>query len=196
MIENLEQFLYNYGYLAVFIGTFLEGEIFLFVAGFFIKHEFLQPLPTLVFSILGALSHELIYFFIGRWKGRAFLLGNRYTKRRYRKAKRLIEKYGVLSLFIIRFLYGMRIVPMMLMGATGFSLYKFLFFNLVSLVIWAVLFLSIGYMFGHAAEILFGKIKDVYFVIGVAVIIIGLLVYAMYYFKNKNSCRRENERFD
>lgn len=196
MVENLERFLDSYGYLAVFIGTFVEGEIFLLVAGFFIKHEFLQPVPTLIFSILGALTHELIYFFLGRWKGRAFLLGNRYTKRRYRKAKRLIEKYGIFSLFIIRFLYGMRVVPMMLMGATGFSLYKFLFFNVLSLIIWAVLFLSIGYMFGHAAEVLFGKIKDIYFVAGIGVIFLGLVVYVFYYLRSKNSCRREDERFD
>lgn len=196
MIENLEQFLNSYGYIAVFIGGFVEGEIFLLVAGFFIKHGFLQPFPTLIFSILGALSHELIYFFLGRWKGRAFLLGNKYTKRKYRKAKRLINRYGVLSLFFIRFLYGMRIVPMILMGATGFSLYKFLFFNILSLIVWAVLFLSIGYLFGHAVEVLFGKIKDIYFVAGIAVIFLGLFVYVFYYVISKNSCRREDERLD
>ncbi|MCX7738917.1 MAG: DedA family protein [Hydrogenothermaceae bacterium] len=190
MIENLEQFMRDYGYLAVFIGTFLEGEIFLLVAGFFVKHEFLQLIPTLIFSILGALFHELIYFFLGRWKGRAFLLGNRYTKRRYRKAKKLIDRYGVFSLFIIRFLYGMRIVPMMLFGATGFSFYKFLFFNMISLVIWAVIFLSIGYGFGHAAEVAFGRLKDVYFIFGIGVIILGLVVYVVYHLKSKKAVGR------
>lgn len=185
MVENLEQFFNDYGYLAVFIGTFVEGEIFLLVAGFFVKHDFLQPIPTLIFSILGSLSHELIYFFLGRWKGRAFLLGNRYTKKRYRRAKRLIEKYGVFSLFIIRFLYGMRIVPMMLFGATGFSFYKFLFFNIISLIIWSVIFLCVGYGLGHTAEILFGKIKDVYFIFWITVILVGLVVYIIYHLMSK-----------
>lgn len=192
MIENLEQFLNQYGYLAVFLGTFIEGEIFLVVAGFFVKHGFLQPIPTLIFSILGAFTHELIYFFIGRWKGRAFLLGNRYTKKRYRKAKRLIEKYGILSLFFIRFFYGMRVVPMMLFGATGFNLYRFLFFNIISLIIWAIIFLTFGYIFGHAAEIIFGKIKDVYLAFGIAVIVIGLILYAIFYIKGKNKERRKD----
>lgn len=190
MIENLEQFLHNYGYFAVFIGTFVEGEIFLVVAGFFIKHHFLQPIPTLIFSILGALTHELIYFFLGRWKGRAFLLGNRYTKRKYRNAKKLINRYGILSLFIIRFLYGMRIVPMMLMGATGFSIYKFIFFNVLSLIIWSVLFLGIGYIFGHAAEIYFGNIKNVYLIVGVVIVLAVFLIYNIYsIFKVKKAIR-------
>ncbi|MEZ0323393.1 MAG: DedA family protein [Hydrogenothermaceae bacterium] len=185
MIENLEQFLNQYGYIAIFIGTFIEGEIFLIVAGFFIKHGFLEPIPTFIFSILGALTHELIYFFLGRWKGRNFLLGNRYTKRRYRKAKRLIDKYGVLSLFFIRFLYGMRVVPMMLFGATGFNFYKFLFFNVLSLIIWATIFLSLGYLFGQTAEIIFGKLKDIYLLVGIIIIIIGIIIYLFYHFKRK-----------
>lgn len=184
MIENLEQFLDSYGYLAVFIGTFIEGEFFLLVAGFFVKNGFLQPIPTLIFSILGALTHEIIYFFLGRWKGRAFLLGNRYTKRKYRMAKKLINRYGILSLFIIRFLYGMRIVPMMLMGATGFNVYKFLFFNILSLIIWAMIFLSIGYIFGHAAQMLLGNIKDVYFAIGLFFVFIVFLILI---YKSKKS---------
>jgi membrane protein DedA with SNARE-associated domain len=177
MIENFEQFLNSYGYFAVFIGTFLEGEFALLVAGFFIKHGFLEPLPTLIFSILGALVHELIYFFLGRWKGRHFLLGNKYTKRKYRKMKGLIQKYGIFSLFIIRFMYGMRVVPMMLMGASGFNFYKFLFFNILSLIIWAVLFLYIGYLFGHVATMLFGEAKHYFFIVGMVVFIIGLLIY-------------------
>jgi membrane protein DedA with SNARE-associated domain len=180
MVENLESFLSSYGYFAVFVGTFIEGELFLLVAGFFIKHGFLQPIPTFVFSILGALTHELIYFFLGRWKGRHILLGNKYTKKRYRKAKRLVEKYGIYSLFIIRFLYGMRVVPMMLMGATGFNIYKFLFFNVLSLIIWASIFLTLGYILGHTAYMILGDLKHYYFIFGLSVVIGGLIFYMLY----------------
>ncbi len=180
MFENLENFLASYGYIAVFLGTFIEGELFLLVAGFFIKHGFLQPLPTFLFSILGALTHELIYFFLGRWKGRHILLGNKYTKKRYKKAKKLVEKYGIYSLFAIRFLYGMRVVPMMLMGATGFNLYKFLFFNILSLIIWTVIFLSLGYFLGHIAITLFGDLKHYYLIFGLIIVFVGLLVYLFY----------------
>ncbi|WP_297890292.1 DedA family protein [Sulfurihydrogenibium sp.] len=186
MIENMESFLNSYGYFAVFIGTFIEGELFLLVAGFFIRHEFLQPLPTFIFSILGALTHELIYFFLGRWKGRHILLGNKYTKRRYKKAKKLVEKYGIFSLFIIRFIYGMRVVPMMLMGATGFNLYKFLFFNILSLIIWATIFLSLGYFLGHIAITLFGDLKHYYLIFGLTVVFVGLLVYLFYALITRN----------
>lgn len=177
MIENIGQFLSNYGYITVFIGTFLEGELFLLVAGFFVKHGFLSPIPTVVFSILGALSHELMYFFIGKWKGRHFLLGNKYTKRKYIKAKKLVEKYGTLSIFLVRFIYGMRIVSMTLLGATGYNMYKFIFFNIISLIIWSVFFLFIGYIFGHIATLIFGEVRNYFLLAGIIVILLGFLLY-------------------
>ncbi|WP_457623749.1 DedA family protein, partial [Persephonella sp.] len=110
MIEGLEHFLKHYGYIAVFIGTFLEGELFLLIVGFFIKLKMLNPYISLVSAMSGAFLHEIMYFMLGKWKGREFLLGNVYTRKKYRKAKQLVEKYGIFSIFIIRFLYGMRMV--------------------------------------------------------------------------------------
>ncbi|RUM47733.1 MAG: DedA family protein [Hydrogenothermus sp.] len=175
-METLEQFLKNYGYIAVFIGTFLEGEIFVLITGFFIKLGYLKIIPSFVFASLGVIVHELIYFFLGRWKGREFLLKNRYTRKKYRKAKQFLEKYGVLSIFIVRFLYGMRIVPIVLMGASGFNVYKFLFFNILSLFIWMSIYLSLGYVFGKLAEVYFGKAKEYYFIaVGILFAIITLI---------------------
>jgi len=136
----------------------------------------------------GAFLHEIIYFLIGRWKGRAILLKNRYTRKEYKRAKKLLDKYGVLSIFIIRFLYGMRMIPMMLMGATGFGAWKFIVFNLLSLFFWAVIYLSVGYYFGKAAEHLFGEAKEYYF-LAVAVLILlllGVLIYPKLSEKLKN----------
>jgi len=68
---------------------------------------------------------------------------------------------------------------MMLMGATGFGAGKFVFFNLISLFFWAVIYLSVGYFFGKAAEHLFGEAKEYYFMV-VAVIIFALFLILIY----------------
>ncbi len=125
----------------------------------------------------GAFLHEIIYFYLGRWKGREFLLRNNYTRKQFRRVKNLFDKYGVLSIFIIRFWYGMRIIPMVLMGATGFSVGKFIFFNIISLFFWAVIYLSIGYMFGKAAETFFKEAKEYYFIAaGILLLIISFIL--------------------
>ncbi|EDP74296.1 DedA family protein [Hydrogenivirga sp. 128-5-R1-1] len=175
----------NYGYIAVLIGTFLEGEVFLLIVGIFVKLNYLNPVLSWFTAILGALFHEVIYFFLGKWKGREFLLRNSYTRKKYRKAKKLIEKYGVFSIFIIRFMYGMRIVPMVFMGAVGYNTYKFLFFNVISLTIWAALYIYLGYLFGKAAEIFFGKAKEYYFTAAGIILLTATLTLLFFSFKNK-----------
>jgi len=155
------------------------------IVGFFIKVSFLKPLPSLFFAISGAFVHEILYFLLGRWKGREFLLGNSVTRRKYRKAKKLVEKYGIFSIFIIRFLYGMRVVPMVLFGATGFSMAKFSFFNILSLIIWAFLYIGLGYVFGHTAEKIFGKAKEYYLIIAGIIVLLGTLYLLYSWIKSK-----------
>jgi membrane protein DedA with SNARE-associated domain len=126
-----------------------------------------------------------MYFFIGKWKGRNFLEQNKYTQKSFEKAKELLNKYGVYSIFIIRFLYGMRMVPMMLMGASGIGIVKFTIFNLISLLVWAVVYLTVGYFFGHTAEVVFGKVKEYYFMFIIVVIVIITLIAMYPYIKRK-----------
>ena len=77
----------------------------------------------------------------------------------------------------------MRLVPMVLMGATGFSIKKFLIFNVLSIFIWMSVYLYLGYIFGKLAETMFGKAKEYYFAFVIVLLIIffvGLFVYKIY----------------
>ncbi len=155
------------------------------VVGFFIKVGFLKPVPSLLFAISGAFIHEILYFLLGRWKGREFLLRNSATRKKYRTAKKLVEKYGVFSIFIIRFLYGFRVVPMVLFGATGFNMGKFAFFNIISLVIWAFIYIGLGFIFGHTAEKIFGKAKEYYLIIAGVIVAVGTAYLLYSWIKSK-----------
>ena len=139
----------------------------------------LNPVLSLFSAILGAFCHEILYFLFGKWKGRDFLENNKYTKKTFERAKEVLNKYGVYSIFVIRFLYGMRMVPMMLMGASGLGVVKFTIINLISLLIWAIFYLSLGYFFGKVAELMFGKVKEYYYIL-VIVLLIGITSFIFY----------------
>lgn len=70
---NLQQIITDYGYISVLIGTFLEGETILIVAGFMAHRDYLE-LPLVILSaFVGTLAGDQLYFYIGRIKGKAFL---------------------------------------------------------------------------------------------------------------------------
>jgi len=140
---------------------------------------------SLLFAISGAFLHEILYFLFGKWKGKQILEKNKYTKKTFEKAKEILNKYGIYSIFIIRFLYGMRMVPMMLMGASGIGVVKFTIINLISLFIWAGVYLSLGYFFGKMAELFFGKVKEYYYWL-LIFIIIAITIFIFFPFIKKN----------
>ena len=64
---NLEEVVTHYGYIGILIGTFLEGETILIIAGFLrivaIRITFRHSC-----RIFGSLIGDQLYFYIGRFK--------------------------------------------------------------------------------------------------------------------------------
>ncbi len=54
-----ESLLQDFGYLAVFVGTFLEGEAILITAGFFASRGYLDPMIVCVVAFAGFLPLRL-----------------------------------------------------------------------------------------------------------------------------------------
>lgn len=58
-----------------------------------------------------------------------------------------------------RFLYGMRAVALMLLGVAGFLPRKFFVLNAIGTALWvATYYVSLGYVFGVAAEQIFARL--------------------------------------
>lgn len=69
----LEHLIEQYGYIAILIGTFLEGETILILGGIAAKLAYLK-LPWVIFwSFVGTLCGDQLFFFLGRFHGQSFL---------------------------------------------------------------------------------------------------------------------------
>ena len=86
----LDTLVLRWGYLAVGVGTMLEGETVLLAAGA-MAHKGLLALPwVMVSAFLGGVANDLMWFFVGRHAGRAFL----------NKRPRLAKHAGVVDRWI------------------------------------------------------------------------------------------------
>jgi membrane protein DedA with SNARE-associated domain len=81
--------------------------------------------------------------------------------RKFRKALRIIEKYGGFVTFISRYTYGFRIILPIIIGMTNMEALRFLRLNLLSALSWSIIFALAGYLFGKSAS-LFVEDVDVY----------------------------------
>lgn len=155
----LKECLENYGYIFLFVWTFLEGEAGLILAGFYaFEGTFWLP-GVIVTALAGSFLGDQFYFYLGRWRGKRILGMFASMERRLRRALELIERFGALVAFFSRYTYGLRIVLPIILGMTNLSKKKFLVLNLASAFSWALVFSLAGYLFGKSASLLIDDLE-------------------------------------
>lgn len=158
--QILREYLEVHGYWVLFIGTFLEGEAILLLAGFLAFRGYLDIFGVVCTAWAGSFLGDQVYFYLGRFKGRALLKRFHSIAKKFREALKLIEKYGNFVAFISRFTYGFRIVLPIILGITKLAPRTFLWINLVSALTWSIVFSLAGYLFGKSASLFIDNISS------------------------------------
>ena len=109
-------------------------------------------------ALAGAVIGDNVGFAIGRRGGRALLVrvGPRIglTAPRLAAFDRFFHRHGPKTVFIARFVTGLRVFGAVLAGASGLSWRVFLFYNAVGALAWSVSIGAAGYFLGHSWETL------------------------------------------
>lgn len=151
--QILRDYLQTHGYWVLFIGTFLEGEAILIMAGFLAFQGYLDVRAVIATAFFGSFLGDQFYFYLGYYKGKALLRRFHSIARKFREALRLIEKYGIFVAFISRYTYGFRIILPIILGITTLPPRTFLWINALSALTWAIVFALGGYLFGKSATL-------------------------------------------
>jgi len=156
---SLEELVSTYGYAAIGIGAFIEGETILILGGLAAHRGYLE-LPWVIFcAFCGTLFGDQLYFYIGRTKGKNAIENRPHWKSKSEKVYLFLEKHQILLILGFRFLYGLRTVTPFIIGSSSISPSLFLILNILGASIWAIVIGILGYLFGHTLEIMIGDIK-------------------------------------
>jgi len=148
-VEHTKDLIQTYGYWALLIGTFLEGETILIVAGALAGQGLLE-LPYVILSALaGGMAGDQLHFFIGRYKGQWILSKFANQRERLEKVLRLVQRHRILLVLIFRFMYGLRTITSFTLGMTRMPIWLYAPLNAVGAAVWAATFASAGYLFGY-----------------------------------------------
>jgi membrane protein DedA with SNARE-associated domain len=149
----LREYLQTHGYLVLFVWTFIEGEAGLIMAGLLAFQGYLNIYGVMITALAGSFCGDQFFFFLGRLKGPLLLRLFTPIARKFRKALRLIEKYGTFVAFVSRYTYGFRIILPIILGMTSMASLRFLWLNLLSALSWSIAFSLAGYLFGKGASL-------------------------------------------
>lgn len=160
-LDFLYELIGQYGLYAVFLLVILEGDITLLIGGVLAHSGFFGPnsfLKLLIWATLGGcLSDNLAYF-----GGRAFCEGVREF-RFYRAARprleRLTNKFGGLSIFLSKYIYGLRWAACVFYGVGRMPYLRFLTLSFFSCLLWVFILAGAGYFFSGAVMGLIGDFQ-------------------------------------
>jgi membrane protein DedA with SNARE-associated domain len=158
---SFEIIIEKFGYWAVFLGTGLEGETILIIAGYLAHRGYLQLPYVIVAAMLGTFVGDQTFFQLGRHSGEAFLARHPNWQARSVRVRRLFDRHRIVLVVGFRFMYGIRTVAPFVIGMSGFSRKLFLLLNAASAALWAITIGCAGYTFGQVLEKLLNEAKRI-----------------------------------
>ena len=187
IIEILRGAIVHYGYWAIAVALLIEnagipvpGETVLLLASFlaFSEHELQLSWIILVGTVAATLGDNLGYA-IGFRGGRPLLERYREWLRlcpaSLERGDRLFARYGAVTVFFARFVFGLRILAGPLAGVLRMPWRKFLMFNFLGALLWVTAIASVGYLFGRHWARLVQDLKR--FDIAVAILVLLTAFY-------------------
>ena len=187
---NPEYLIMTFGYAAVILGTFLEGETVLVIAGY-LAHSGYIKLPLVILSaFIGSFAGDELYFFIGRTKGQEFIDRKPGWKEKTGSFRSLLDRFHAPVIVGNRFLYGLRIAGPIVIGMSDISSARFIALNAVGALLWSVLISSAGYLFGHTIEAVLSDIKHYEHYVVLFIILISFTIFMIRHFRKHNSYNR------
>jgi membrane-associated protein len=189
ILDFLRGVIVQYGYWAVGGALLLEnagipvpGETILLLASFlaFSEHD-LQLSGIIVVATICATLGDNLGFALGYYGGRRLL--ERYQsffgveKPVVERGERLFARYGSLTIFFARFVFGMRIIAGPLAGVLRMPWKRFILFNFLGAALWVSVISSVGYFFGRHWDRLEREIKRLDLAAAVALLLIAAFLW-------------------
>jgi membrane protein DedA with SNARE-associated domain len=174
MLESLVE---RYGYLGIFIGTFLEGETILILGGFAAHRGLLRLPEVMLAAFLGSVLSDQLFFFLGRRHGAALLARRPQWQRGAERVRGLLDRYSTALILVFRFLYGLRNITPFVLGMSKVSTARFVLLNAIGAAVWAAAIALLGWFVGEAAKQMLGHVQRYERGVVVAIIAVGAALW-------------------
>src|ERR1700687_4840516 len=175
-LEFLYTLIGQYGLYDVFLLVRVEGDITRVLAGvlahsqFFGEYSFLR---VLLWGTLGGAASDNFAYLLGR----GFCEGIRNV-RFYRAAQprleRLTSKFGGLSIFLSKYIYGLRWASCIFYGVAHMPYARFFLLSLGSCFVWVFLLSGAGYFFSGAVMGIIGDFQRLGKIL-LVIVVVGIL---------------------
>lgn len=191
---SFEMLIEKFGYWAILLGTALEGETILVIAGYLAHRGYLRLPYVIIAAFTGTFAGDQTFFQIGRQSGEAFLARHPSWQARAVHVRSVFNRHRIALVMGFRFMYGIRTVSPFVIGMSGFSRKLFVLLNAASAAIWAITIGCAGYVFGRVLEKFLNDAKKVELPIIFGIVGIGAIFWIWHSRRVRHNLRHGPEQ--
>lgn len=195
IFDVLRNALAQYGYWAVAVTLLLEntglplpGETVLLLASFLAYSEHSLRLPWIIaVGIVAATVGDNLGYILGHRGGRPLL--ERYQdifrirREVLARGERMFARYGAVTVFFARFVFGLRIIAGPMAGVLRMPWRRFVLFNVLGAALWVSVISGAGYLFGRHWTQLLRNLQR----FNIAIAIVAVVVAAWLWWRNRRN---------
>lgn len=139
----------QYGYIAVLLGSIIEGDGIAILGGIAARHGYLEFFATVAMASMGGMAADQLLYFVGRRYGESILQRFRRHQAKIERMRELVNRHASLWVVGVRFAYGFRIIGPLILGSSGIPPRRFIALNICGGLLWGSVMVSLGYCVGE-----------------------------------------------
>ena len=134
----------------------------------------LNPILLIVVLSIAAIAGDTANYLIGAYIGpKVFERDSRFLKKEYfDRTNAFYEKYGGKTIILARFVPIVRTFAPFVAGVGKMNYRRFITFNLIGGILWVVIFITLGALFGNIAFV-----KNNFEIVTLGIVFISILLF-------------------
>ena len=156
---TLEHLVANYGSFGLFVGASLEGEASAMLGGILSHQHLIEFWPAIIALALGSFLADQVFFLLGHGGRNSAIVRSVQGSAAGGRVVTTFNAHPDVFAFSLRFLYGLRMAGAVTIGTTDYPWPRFILLNALSALIWALAWVTLGYLFGQALAPLFERLS-------------------------------------
>ncbi|HEY2104886.1 MAG TPA: DedA family protein [Candidatus Binataceae bacterium] len=162
--HNITHVLETWGYVGIFVFVFVGNlglpvpeESVVLAAGFLAGREVMDLKAVMAVAFVSAVVGDNFGYMLGRTGGRQVLMraanSSTWLRCRYLRFKVFFDAHGNKTIFVARFIAGLRFVAGPMAGALQMPFWRFFGWNVSGAAVWCAVVAYLGFVLGDQWEI-------------------------------------------
>ncbi len=185
--HNIARVLETWGYVGIFVCVFVGNlglpvpeESVVLAAGFLAGRDIMDLKAVVVVAFVSAVVGDNFGYMLGRTGGRQVLVraanSSTWLRWRYMRFKSFFDVHGNKTVFLARFVAGLRFIAGPMAGALQMPFWRFFGWNVSGAAVWCAVVAYLGFLLGDQWETVARQFHSAspWVMIGAIVLIAGL----------------------